>query len=396
MWSYNKHQIEGAEWALTTIRNHGLAYLSWQERTRKSGTALLTVENSSCKSCLIITKKRAIPGWGEHLKNLPLTKKYKVINYESLHKVVGTYDFIVLDESHAKVSSTGRPSKTWKTVKKYCKGKPILFLSATPYAEHVGLLYHQLKLSDWSPLNQKNFYVFFRKYGISNMTRTPYGLQETYTKYETEEVLTKVEHIFNFKTRADVGIEHEPIVNLIVIKPSDTTLQLAEEWKQNRFITIKGNDILGDSDMRVRMIHFQLESGTIKVNTDTSISIGNLEKINYIKTNYDLNNVVIMAHFIEERELLKAHFPGVPILSSNAHAEGVDLSMYEKLIITSMDFSTSKFTQRIARQANHERQTPIEVDVLLMDKPFIGVSVFNSVYKKKESFVKASYERAVR
>jgi len=66
------HQEEGAAWALLTIRKYGLAYLGWQERTGKTLTALQTVELSKAKTCLIITKKRAIEGWDETLsEDLP-------------------------------------------------------------------------------------------------------------------------------------------------------------------------------------------------------------------------------------------------------------------------------------------------------------------------------------
>ena len=126
------HQIEGATWALETIRKHGLAYLSWQERTGKTLTALLTVENSMAQNCLIITKKKAIPWWMETLEQWNHKTKFQVINYESAHKVNGNHDFIILDESHHAISSTGRPSKTWRIIAKHTKGKAILYLSAAP------------------------------------------------------------------------------------------------------------------------------------------------------------------------------------------------------------------------------------------------------------------------
>ena len=143
-----EHQKAGAKWALDTIRNYGLAYLAWEERTRKTGTALLTVEMSKAKSCLIITTKKALDGWREHFKNLPLTKEYDLINYHSVHKIKKSYDFIILDEAHTNISAI-KPSTIWKRIRPLTKGKPILYLSATPYAEHLGLLYHQFKLSDW-------------------------------------------------------------------------------------------------------------------------------------------------------------------------------------------------------------------------------------------------------
>ena len=392
IWDFQRHQVEGANWALATIRKHGLAYLTWQERTRKSGTALLTVELSKAKTCLIITKKKAIPGWMEHLDNHLLTKKYTVINYESIHKIVDTFDFIVLDEAHHAISGFPKRSKTWLKVAKVCKGKPILFLSATPYAEHIGLIYNQLKMSRWTPFKELTGYDFFANYGISFKKRTPYGLQETYSKFHTDRVLAKMIHLFNFKTRAEVGIEHEPSVKVVYIELSNQTKEWLKEWKKHRVIEIKGHVIAGDSDPKMRTVHYQLEGGTVKVNDRITIRTGELEKINYIKDNYDTTQIAIMAHFIEERELLKLHFPDMPIYSSDGDAEGVDLSHISKLLVYSMSFKTSKHTQRMARQANHDRKTPIEVDVLVTKDPGVGYKVYNTVAIKKENFIKSSYE----
>ena len=354
-----------------------------------------------------------------------------VINYESVSRIIdnkgkivfsnldGTnlvnmdivdkdFDFIILDEAHHAISSVGRTSKTWKAVYKIAKNKPILYLSATPYAEHIGLIYPQLKLSKWTPLKDKNFYDFFREYGIPSFTRTPTGLQETYKKYETEKVLKKIIHLFSFKTRAEVGIKHEPTVKVIKVPMNVHTKRMIAEWTTNRVLLFadytfvneqpirQEYEIIGDSDPKLRAVHYQLEGGTIKIDDQTSVFLPECtEKIDYIKANYEEKKIAIMAHFIKERELLKKELPYATILSSDGDAEGIDLHRTEKLIIYSMSFKTSKHTQRTARQANNNRETPIEVDILVMDKPAIGMDVYKSVAIKKENFVKNSYERSV-
>lgn len=390
------HQIEGAKWALSTIREYGLAYLSWKERTGKTLTALLTVENSKAKSCLIVTKKKAISGWEDTLSQWAHTKKFEVINYESIHKMdPKKYDFIILDESHHAISGIGRKSKTWLQVRRFTIGRPILYLSATPYAEHLGLIYHQLALSDWTPLTNKNFYDFFRMYGVSHMTRTPYGLKETYSKYKDEKILTKIQHLFNFKTRQDVGIKHEPTTKLVIVKPSQETKQLMVDWTKYGVIKIGEEEFLADSDAKKRTVHYQLEGSTVKGETH-SVFLPYQEKINYIKEHYDFQSTAIMAHFVAERVLLKRLLPGINILSSDGDAEGVDLSHIDKLIVYSMSFKTSKHTQRVARQANHNRKLPIEVDILVMDKPGIGKAVYETVAVKETNFIKNSYERSIK
>lgn len=392
-WEYLPHQIQGAKWALQTIREYGLAYLAWKERTRKTGTALLTAEMSKASTVLVITKKKAIKGWEQHLENLPLTKNYTIINYESVHKVYGDFDFIILDEAHHAISSFPKPSQTWKNVAKLTVKKPILYLSATPYAEHLGLIYHQLRLSSWTPLKFKNGYDFFRAYGVSNKTRTPYGLVETYTKFKDAEILGKILHLFDFKTRQDVGIEFEPTANVVKVPLTEVTRLRMVEWVNNRILKFGKTEVIGDTDAKMRTIHYQLEGGTIK--TPSSYLVVGSEKLDYIRKTYDLDKIAIMAHFIAERDYLKNALPNVPILSADGDAEGVDLSHIDKLIIYSMSFRTSKHTQRLARQANHNRTTPIVVDVLVCDRPAIGYEVYKTVALKEANFTKNSYERVI-
>ena len=386
------HQREGAQWALMTIREYGLAYLSWQERTGKTLTALLTVEASKAKTCLVVTKKKAIPGWIDTLNEWEHTTTFMVINYESVHKIKGDFDFIILDESHHAISSTGRPSKTWKAVKAFTHKKAILYLSATPYAEHLGLIYHQLKLSDWTPFPYRNFYDWFRVYGIPNMTRTPYGLVETYTKYHDEKILEILDPIFDFKTRKEVGIEHEPTANVVKVPMGSTNIELIKQLTRDSVIEFPdGTQIVCDTPMKERSVHYQIEGGTIK--TDEGYIKCGFDKVNYIRNNYDLDNIAIMAHFIAERKELEKAFPQCKIYSADGHAEGVDLSGVAKLLIYSMSFKTSKYTQRLARQANHNRATEIIVDILVCDKPAIGMEVYKAVALKKENFDKNSYDR---
>ena len=394
MWAYREHQVEGAAWALHTIRQHGLAYLGWEERTGKTGTALLTVEDSLAKTCLIVTKKKAIPGWEDALNNFPTKKKYMIINYESVHKITHTFDFIILDEAHHAISSCPKPSLAFKRVSKLTKDKPILYLSATPYAEHLGLIFHQLKLSSWTPLNYDSFYKFHRDLGIPEMEYTPTP-RETYKQYKKDEILKRIGHLFNWKKRSEVGIEHEPSVNLITVPLSDQQNVAIRTWLKDQLIELNDEWIPSDSPGKARSVHYQMEGGTVKLE-DSVYQFDFIGKVDYIKKTYIGQDIAIMAHFVAEREMLSKEFPNTRILSSDGDAEGVDLSNIAKLLIYSMSDKTSKYTQRLARQANHERKTPIVVDILVADKPGIGMGIYQSVALKKENFVKDSYERFIR
>ena len=89
---------------------------------------------------------------------------------------------------------------------------------------------------------------------------------------------------------------------------------------------------------------------------------------------------------------LERHFKNARLLQATSYAEGVDLSTYKHLVIYSQDFSTSKHTQRRARQANLERKEPINVHFLLVKKA-ISEQVYKTVSLNKTNFVDSVFER---
>ena len=132
-----------------------------------------------------------------------------------------------------------------------------------------------------------------------------------------------------------------------------------------------------------------VESGILKIGDDY-IELGNTEKIDYIKKTFgDTKDVGIMCHFIGERNLLKKHFKNARIYSSNAHAEGVDLSDLKHFIILSSDYSGAKFIQRRDRIVNINGSNTNLVNHILVKKA-ISEQVYNKV-SKKEDFNNSTY-----
>jgi len=135
-----------------------------------------------------------------------------------------------------------------------------------------------------------------------------------------------------------------------------------------------------------------LEGGTLKINDDY-ITLGNIEKVDYILTKWgDTKDIVIMYNYIEEEFKLKRYFKHARILQSTSYAEGVDLSMYKHLVVYSKDFSTARYTQRRARQANIERKDPINVHYLLV-KNAVSHKAYKTVSVNKKNYVDTVFER---
>lgn len=221
------HQVAIADEAYKVLSEYGLVYLAMLERTGKTLTSILLAEKSNRTNVLVITKKKALDGWEETLSQYKGDGEthFTVTNYHGIHTRYKTpkgrtqyrlkykpsdYDLIILDEAHSYMSAYPKVGVMWKSVRKLCEGKPIIYLSATPNAQGYQLLFNQFRLSDWSPFIQyANFYKWFSTYGIPDKVRTSYGLQETYKKSKSE-VWDVVKHLFITYTREELGFKYEP------------------------------------------------------------------------------------------------------------------------------------------------------------------------------------------
>lgn len=401
-WEYLEHQKVIAEEAEAIIRENAIVYLSMEERTGKSGTVIRMCENLRPHFILIITKKRAIEGWQEHLDNLPTKKNYTIINYEMVHKVqLDKYQLIVLDEAHANLSMFPKPGKRWKDVEKLTRGKPLAYLSATPSAQSYSQLFNQLALSTWSPWRHfPNFYKWFEHYGVPKSKFISGRTIIDYSETREDRVMNDVKHLFISYTRKELGFLHEPKDILHTVELHPKLVELQREMTKKRFID-SGHEILrsknewvGDTPMKHLTALHQLEGGTLKINDQESIILDDmfLVKIHYILNKWgDEKNNVIFYHYKQEEHLLKKWFKNSRILQATSFAEGVDLHTYDNLIVYSMDFSTARYSQRRARQANIKRKDAINVHFILVKKG-ISEQVYDTVALKKANFVDSYFE----
>lgn len=388
-----QHQTEIAGEALDILRAKGIVYISMEERTGKTLTSILMAEDSTAVNILVITKKKALDGWNDTLSKFKHTKNYTITNYHQACNIKTTYDLIILDEAHSYLSAYPKVGKIWKDVYVLTRGKPIIYLSATPSAQGYQLLYNQFRLSSWSPwIKYKNFYEWFKVYGIPTMVRTSYGLQETYSKCKPE-VYECVSNLFVSYTRAELDFEHEPEDVLHYIELDESTKAIYNYAMKDEVLKISGDLVIPlDSIMKLRTALHMLEGGVAKFN-DSYIQLVNKEKIDAITSLFgDNDDTVIMYNYIAEGEKLRASFKNVTILQATSNAEGVDLSKYTNLIIYSQDFSTARHSQRRARQANKQRDIPIKVHFLLT-KGGISEQVYKAVSINKTNYIDKYFER---
>ena len=386
-----KHQLEIAKKGYETLKELGWLYLAMEERTGKTLTALLIAEQSKASKVLILTKKAALQGWEETLRRWGgATKPYTLMNYHSCDKAVGVYDLIILDEAHSSGLATyPKPGGIYKKVRKLTHDAPVIFLSASPYAESLSQLYPQLNLTKYSPFRAfATFYTWFASFGIPTQKRIGARLIMQYNQVKKEEVLRAVESGFIRYTRKDLGFEHEPEDVKHYIELASETKARYNELMKKEMLFVGGEVYAADAPIKLRAGLYQIEGGTLKLG-GKSLVLGNTEKIDYIKANFSVD-VAIMANFVAEQELLRKHFTNV--YSATAHAEAIDLSHIKDLVIYSMNFSTAQFIQRRARQANKHREDPIRVHFLLVENA-VSEQVYETVAVKKQNFTRDCFER---
>lgn len=388
-----QHQVDISSQALDILRKHMIVYLAMQERTGKTLTSILICEQTKCNNILVITKKKALVGWEETLSKYTHNKTYECINYESLHKCTFTPDLVIIDEAHSNLGAYPKVGKTWKEVFKFTKGKPIIYLSATPSAQTYAQLYHQFKLSSWSPwIKYPSFYNWHKDYGIENIIYLGGRQIKQYNEVKSEKVMKEVEHLFISYTRTELGFEHEPNDILHYIDLSSEIREYYNSLLKDRVATVAGTEVIADTVMALRTKLHQIEGATLK-QEDKNIFLSKIDKIDYIlKTWGDSDNLVIFYQYQNELSLLKQTFKSATILQGTSFAEGVDLSMYKTCVVYSMDFSTAKYTQRRARQCNMKRDTPIDFHFLLV-KGAISEQVYQTVAVNRTNFVDSYFNK---
>lgn len=407
-WEYFPSQVSVGKEALAVLKQYGLVYLAMEERTGKCGTAMWMAEQlpESVERILVVTKKKALEGWQEALKELPHDKAYVLSTYHSAAKVRGTFQLVILDEAHSYVSGYPKTSILWDSVFAKVFGLPIIYSSATPHAQGYQLLFHQFALSKFGPWRKfADFYEWFREYAQRDEEgRLPTkhinnDLEVTdYTCLQDERIAAELKHLFISYTRKELGFKVEPKDQLHYIKLKPHIQAIYNALVTNRVLefthseTGKDYTLVCDTPTKLRYALHMLEGGSLKIN-DEHISLGNNEKADYIMQTWgDTSDLVIMYHYTADGIKLSRMFKHARVLQGTAYAEGVDLSMHRHLVIYSQDFSTAKHTQRRARQANKHREDEITVHYLLVKK---GQSehAYKTVSVNKKNYVDPVFER---
>jgi len=377
------HQKKVAKRIREKLKKYKIALFIGETRSTKT-RAFLDV-TKDYKNPLIVTKKDSMSGiYSEGLAMGGI--KMTVINYHSVQKVEGNFDIVIYDECGYYIGSYPKRSKIWNECKKVNTDADIIFSSATPTSEGYAKLFNMFALSEHSPWkNYSRFTLWHEVYGKPYTMRLNGFNVKKYDRVYEERVLADVEKYKVTLTRKEAGHVHEATDKIIHIPLSKKREKFYRLLKQD--LLIEKHDILADTPVKLMSKLHQISNGFVKKENGGLYTFKTNPKIDWLHENIDPKNTFILAQHIADQELLAQYFPHTG--SVTKLSAGVDLSMYEWMIIYSMNYSAQNYEQVRSRQMNINRMSPIEVRYLCSG---IEHDIYKAVQKKK-NFTAIWYRR---
>ena len=395
------YQVEISNKALQILRDKKIVYLNMEPRCGKTATALETCKLYGVRKVLFLTKKKAISSILNDYKDFGYIFDLIVINNESLHTIKDNdFDVIIQDEAHG-MAKFPKPSNKAKEFKLRFSRHPLILLSGTMASESYSQVYHQFWLSAYNPFNQyKNFYAWCKVFTTPNMIYTSYGPAKDYSCAKIDLIDAVIQpYILKF-TQSDAGFESK--VNEKVIYFDSCNKKVIDILKKDKVVQGKTEVILADSGTKMMSKIHQLESGTIKFESGSSM-ITDESKALFIKDHFKGKKLAIFYYYIEELHLLQFTFPNHTMSieefnTTDKHyigqqyssAMGINLSAADCLVFFNFGFSGTNYIQSIDRLTTKDRK---ENDVYFVYGKGSLTEQIHNVVKQKKNFTLKQFEK---
>jgi hypothetical protein len=371
-------------------------------RTGKTLTALGVAEKLGINNLLFVTKKKAIGSIEADYKKLMPSYQITVINYESLHKVEGEFDFMVLDEAHT-MGAYPKPSKRTKLIKEIIQSQNpyVVLMSGTPTPESFSQIYHQVYACMENPFNQyKTFYKFAKEY-VNVTQRMFHSMPSNNYDDGKPEILDMMKPYMISYTQKEAGFKSQIKEHVLKVKMSDLTYRFVKEMSEHRLIEGKKTQevILGDTNVKKMSKIHQLFSGTVKLENGTRM-ITDLSKARFIRTEFKNKKIAVFYKFKAEYEALKQVYgDGITddlnefdatskniALQIASGREGISLKKADCLVYYNIDFSALSYWQSRDRMTTKD-STVSDVYWIFAEKG-IETRIYKTVINKKDYTLK--------
>ena len=399
-----QYQTDAINKSKEILKRYGLVYLFGDMRTGKTFIALSIAKELGYKNVLFITKKLAIKSV---LKDsIALDIQITCVNYESLPKVGKSFDLVIIDEAH-KLKKFPKASLSAKNTYEITKkGLPIIYLSGTPAIESGSGLYHQFKMSIYSPFKQyKNFYKWADA-GFVNvkMQRTPYGFTKDYSDANLHKIEPLIKHLVVRITQEDAGFKHTVDVQDVQLDVPTIIEHYTNRILDLRVIEIKNENIVADTPIKLLSKCHQLVGGTIIGDNGLSYILSHY-RAEYIRDNFKDNKIAIFYTYKAERQMLlniltnivetPEEFNEIPnsifIGQIKTASEGVNLSTAEYLVFMNIMYSGTAYVQALDRASYKNRETPPKA-IFLVSKGGVDTKILKAV-RNKQSYNSKMFRR---
>jgi hypothetical protein len=355
------YQQEAAYSLVAILKHERIAYLRGEVRTGKTFTALETARRLGVRSCLLVTKKKAIASIEADRDALGLDGTVEVTNYEQLPKRIGRhYDLLIVDEAHG-IGAYPKPSKRWYDLQGI-HFKYLLLMSGTPSPESYSQLYHQFALgpAPWS--KYRNFYDW-AKSGYVNIGTKYVGTGQQvndYSKADEAKILADIKNLTVTITQQQAGFttKIEEQVHQVQMKPR--TYRLARRIMKDGVIGRPDcRSVLADTGAKAMSKLRQIYSGTVITEAHGPV-IFDRSKAHYIRSTFAGRKIAILYCFNAEGDMLRKVFAdtctdspetfnadsqATYIGQVQASREGVNLSTADDLIFIGIDYSALSYLQ---------------------------------------------------
>jgi hypothetical protein len=395
---FRDYQIQIINKATAVISKHRFVYLSMQVRTGKTLTSLGVAQKLNVSRALFVTKKKAISSIEDDYQKLNPQYNLTCINYESLHKVEGDFDFLVLDEAHT-LGAYPKPSKRTKLVKELIKKNDpyVIIMSGTPTPESFSQMYHQVYGCPLNPFKEyKTFYKFAKEYvNVTQRIINSFHINN----YDDGKpgILEEMKPYMISYTQKEAGFKSEIKEHVLKVEMSELTYDWVKKMREDKLIEGKKTDevILGDTEVKKMSKIHQLFSGTVKMESGKSM-VTDLSKAKFIRTEFKNKKIGIFYKFKAEYDALKQVYGDdltTELIEFNdtnksialqivSGREGISLKEADCLVYYNIDFSALSYWQ--SRDRMTTKDSKVSDVYWIFAERGIETKIYKAVTKKKD------------
>lgn len=363
---FRDYQNKIIEHAWNVINLHRFVYLAMEVRTGKTLTSLGLAQRLGIKRLLFLTKKKAISSIESDYELLSPDYEMTCINYESIHKVEGDFDMIILDEAHT-LGAFPKPSKRAKQVASMIKNSFVCLLSGTPTPESYSQMYHQVYGIPNNPFRKyRNFYRFCDDH-VNKVQRQINGFMVTDYSGGKQSINNLMKPYMISYTQRQAGFESQIEEEILTVRVN--TGDLCKQLKKDLVVEMDDEVILADTGVKLMSKLHQIYSGTVKFESGNS-TVLDTSKADFIKWKFDGQKIGIFYKFKAELDALKQVFGdqlctdldtfdttdksiALQIVSGR---EGISLRNAEHIVFYNIDFSATSYWQARDRMTTKDRK----------------------------------------